>query len=466
VNRLRAPVLLAAALLPAGCLVGPDYEPPARPVPSAWTAGEAGKVDLARWWERFGDPLLDGLVVRALEANPDLEIARARVARAAALAGVGDGALFPTLEAGGSMDRIRRSENAAPFPPQLYRTRSYAGFSSTWEIDLFGGTRRSLEAADADLEAAEADLSAARVSLLGQLGAAYLALRGSQHVRRSLEEGAATARETALLTRLRVEAGVATALDLHRAEAQAAAAEAGIPPVEAETRRASHRIAVLTGRDPAALLQELGAPAPIPSVPPSVVVGLPSELILRRPDLRSTERRLAAATARVGAALGDYYPKFSLTGAFGLESLERTDLLQAASRTWTLGPALRWPIFSGGRIRASVLTAEAGVAEAAAAHERAVLQALEEVENALVAYLRGVERRRSLAQSASSSRLAAELAEELYRQGLANFLEVLDAQRERFSAERELAEVEASVTADLVTLYRVLGGGWEAPAER
>jgi NodT family efflux transporter outer membrane factor (OMF) lipoprotein len=455
--------LLALLPLLAACSVGPDYAPAPPQTPPAFSAGEGAAPALGRWWTVFKDPVLDRLVDEALRSAPDLRVADARVRRAFAASDVQDSAFWPTVQAEGTASRLRRSENGVEFPVDLYRTYFTAGFRASWEIDLFGGTRRASEAAEADAQAAVMDRETAQVSLLGELGAAYVGLRGAQGVLRAIRDAAATARDTAALTRARLDAGVATALDLSRAEAQAALAEALVPPAEAEVRRSMHRAAVLLGRDPGALRGDLEAAGPVPSAPPGVVVGLPSELLLRRPDLRATERRLAAATARVGQALGEYFPKLSLTGAFGLESLESADLLQAASRAWSIGPAIRWPVFAGGRLRAGVRAAEAGVDEAAALHERAVLRALEEVENALVAVLREGERRARLAASVEASRRASGLAGDLHRQGLASFLEVLEAQRVQFAAERDLASSEAAAALSLVALYRALGGGWEAP---
>lgn len=461
--RLRSAAVLILSLA-AGCAVGPDYEAPAPGTPAAWSAGSASAPDLARWWELFQDPVLSRLVEQALEANPDLKVATARVKRALALAGVDLAALLPTVEAGASYTRSRRSENAMEFPIDLYRSHYEGGFTARWEIDLFGGSRRALEAASADVEAAAADLDAVRVSLLGEVGFVYVTLRGQQRVLETLRQMVRIAKDTAGLTRSRMDAGVATSLDLFRAEAQAATAEAQLPTIEADLRRSMHRLGALLGRDPESLRAELEKPAAIPSAPPQVVVGVPSDVLRRRPDLRASERRLAAATARVGEAIGEYYPKLSLTGAFGLESLSSADFFKAGSRAWSLGPALRWPLFAGGRIRAQVRSAEAGVEEAAAGFERTVLLALEEVENALVSYLREGERRRLLEASVEASRRAAGLAGDLHRQGLASFLEVLEAQKVQFIAERDLALSEAAVTLNLVVLYKVLGGGWNPPA--
>jgi multidrug efflux system outer membrane protein len=247
-----------------------------------------------------------------------------------------------------------------------------------------------------------------------------------------------------------------------RAEALLASAEAALPPVEAALKQTVHRLSVLLGLPPESLAAELSAEAPIPAAPARVVVGLPSELLLRRPDVRQAERRLAEATATIGVAVSELYPKFSLTGAFGLDSLGSADFLKWESRAWSLGPSVRWPVFAAGRLRAQVAVEDARKNQALDAYEKSVLTALEDVENALVAYLREGERRKSLEAAVAADRKAIELADDLYRKGLTSFIDVLDAQRALYGAQAELARSQAEVTLDLVALYRALGGGWES----
>jgi NodT family efflux transporter outer membrane factor (OMF) lipoprotein len=436
-------------------------------VPARWSAGSASSdAALARWWERFGDPTLDRLVRDLLESNPDLRIAAARVRRALALAGVEESAILPSVGLGGGATRARRSENAVEFPVDLTRTIYQGGLTTSWEIDFFGGTRRAVEAAGAEVEAAEAERQAARVALLGELGRAYASLRGAQRLREVLARNAAAARDTSTLTASRMQAGVATALEASRARAQAEAAEAPLPAADAEIARAVHRIGVLVGKDPGSLRETLSRPGPPLRAPAELLAGMPVELVSRRPDVKAAERRLAAATARVGAATAELYPRLSLTGAFGLESLESGDFLDAASRTWSVGPSIRWPIFTAGRIRAGIRAAEAGVDEAAAAFDRALLRALEEVENGLTAWFRESERGAALARAAATAQESARLAEELQARGLASFLEVLEAQQDGYALEREAAASDALKFAALAGLYAALGGGWDPPAAK
>jgi NodT family efflux transporter outer membrane factor (OMF) lipoprotein len=278
-----------------------------------------------------------------------------------------------------------------------------------------------------------------------------------------LREQIASAADRLGLLKARLEAGVASALDVAREEALLRSTEAQRPPAEADVARAVHRLGVLLGRDPGALAAELGPEGPIPVPPARVVVGLPAALLARRPDVRRAERELAAATARIGVATAELYPKISLTGAFGLESLRASDFFDSASRAWALGPSVRWPIFSAGRLRAGVEAADARREGALAAFDGTVLLALEDVENALVGYLREWDRRRSLEEALAAGRRALSLSEDLYGRGIAGFLDVLTARRAVQDDELRLAASDAAVTLFCVALYKALGGGWEAP---
>lgn len=456
-------------LLLSGCMVGPDYAPPAAPAPAAWTRAEADRIDagpaeLSRWWAVFRDPALESLVARAVASNPDLRIAAARVAEARAAAGIAVSALGPTAAAGASYDRTRTSGNVFTFPgADLHQSYYRAGFDAAWEIDVFGGLRREVEAATADAQAAEEDRRAALVSLQAEVARVYVELRGAQRRRAVLRDQVKAASERLALLQARLDAGVATSLDVVREEALLRSTEALLPPAERDVALASHRLGTLLGRDPGALVAELGAEAPIPVPPARVVVGLPAELLARRPDVRRAERRLASATARVGAATADFYPRISLTGAFGLESLRASSFVESASLAWSVGPAVRWPIFASGRLRARLGAAEAVEDQALAAFEGSLLRALEEVENALVAYLREGERRRKLAEAVAADRRALQLSEDLQRRGLASYLDVLTAQRALQGDELQLADSDAAVTLFCVALYKALGGGWEPP---
>ena len=459
---MKRAVVVVLAL--SGCSVGPDYEPPKSSSPGTWgQPADTSPADLSTWWTVFNDPMLNKLVERAVRANHDLKIAAARVDEARAQLGVVKGYMLPQVDATADWSKRRVSPNAQPFNVnQIYQSRYTVGFDASWEIDIFGGGRRAVEAAFTDLEAWNENRRAVLVTLLGDVAVNYVALRGNQLLLAVLRENVATAKGTVELTQARLAAGVATTLDVSRAEALHASAQAALPQVDAGLKQTVHRLSVLLGLPPEALASELERDAPIPAAPDRVVVGLPSQLLLRRPDVRRAERRLASATANIGVAVAELYPRFSLTGAFGLDSLGSSDLFSWQSRAWSFGPSIRWPIFAGGRLRAQVAVQDARTEQALAEYERVVLVALEDVENALVAYLREGDRRKALEAAVAADRKAVDLADDLYRKGLTSFIDVLDAQRALYIAQSELARSQAQVTLDLVALYKALGGGWES----
>jgi NodT family efflux transporter outer membrane factor (OMF) lipoprotein len=456
--------VIAVLGLAAGCAVGPDYERPKSETPAAWgEKADTATADLSRWWTVFNDDALNTLIERAATSNHDLRIAVGRVNEARAQLGVVMGALYPEVNAGASHDHSRISPNAQPFRvTEIYQSHYSAGFDASWEIDLFGGVQRGYEAATADYESWIENRRGVMVVLMGDVARSYVDLRGYQLLVSILRQNIESARETVEITKARLAAGVATSLDVSRAEALRATAEAALPNVEAALKQSIHRLSVLVGTAPETLSAELLAPRPIPSAPPRVIVGLPSELLLRRPDVRQAERRLAVATAAVGVATAELYPKISLTGAFGLDSLGSADFLKWESRAWSLGPSIRWPIFSGGRIRAQIAVQDAQQEQALASYEKSVLVALEDVENTLVAYLRSGDRRRHLEEAVDENRKAVALADDLYKKGLTSFIDVLDAQRALYATQTELGRSVAEVTLNLVALYKALGGGWES----
>ncbi len=461
-----ARLLLGPTLVAAGCAVGPDYERPKTAVPAEWgEKADSSTADLSRWWTLFNDPVLSSLVERAIEANLDLKQAVARLRESRAQMSVTFGALLPEVDFSASHTRSRLSPNGQPFPlSDPYQSRYKVSFDASWELDLYGGARRAYEGAQADHESWIENRRAVLVTLLGDVARNYVAVRGNQLLLTRLLQNAGTAKATVDLTKARLAAGVATDLDVARAEALLASGRAQIPPVQAALKQAVHRLGLLVGRDPQALTTELAGEAPIPAAPDRVVVGLPSELLLRRPDVRMAERRLASATAEVGVATANLYPHVSLTGAFGLDSLGSADFISWQSRTWSLGPTVRWPVFQflTGRLQAQVDVQDARREQALIAYQKAVLVALEDVENGLVGYLRELERRRSLEDAVAADLRAVELADDLYRKGLTSFIDVLDAQRALYAAQTELARSQAEVTQDLVALYKALGGGWES----
>jgi NodT family efflux transporter outer membrane factor (OMF) lipoprotein len=467
----------AAALLAlAACAVGPDYERPARPMPVDWTEkantldpatsrARGGPAEVAEWWKSFRDPELSGLIVRAAESNLDLRLAEARVREARGLRGVAAGALLPEASASAGYSRNRTSENV-PLPGAGQQSNLYqAGFDAAWEIDVFGGIRRTVEAADAGVDAAVEARRNVSVTLLAEVGRNYIEIRGLQAQIAIAFQNLEAQKKTLELTQARFQAGRAAELDVVRARAQVSTTASLIPVLESRRIQATHRLSVLLGGEPGSLRLELAAAAAIPAPPPEVPVGLPSDLLRRRPDIRRAERELAAATARVGAATAELYPKFSLTGFFALQSVSAADFAKWGSRAWSVGPTIQWSLFQGGRLRAQIEVENARQEQAALGYERSILIALQEVEDALTAYAKEQAHRAELANSVEANVRAVDLANQRYAQGLADFLSVLDAQRSLYVTQDALVQSDRQISENLVALYKALGGGWELELE-
>jgi multidrug efflux system outer membrane protein len=441
------------------CAVGPDYRTPASPAPPAFSEADAADASpaLTAWWMRFDDPTLASLVARALAENLELRIADARVREAAALRRVIGAPLWPRVDA--TAEGARESGSAAQADSAL------AGLGATWEIDVFGGSRRALEAARADHQASVADRRAVLVLLLGEVASSYIDLRGVEALQVTVTRNLATQRETRDLTEAQRRAGLASDLDVERARALMATTAAELPLLDVARRASAHRLAVLLGLPPTGLAAELAESAPIPAVEDGLIVGVPADLLRRRPDLARAERELAAATARVGVAVADLYPRFTLNGSVGLRSESVKDLFSADSGFAAIGPNVAWPIFAAGSLRAQVQVASAAQERALAAYDLALLEAYEDVENALVRHTREQLRRRALREAVDANREAAELARRLYANGLGAFLDVLVAERSLLEAESRLVESETAVSTSLVALFVALGGGWERAEE-
>jgi NodT family efflux transporter outer membrane factor (OMF) lipoprotein len=424
-------------------------------------------VRITQWWATLNDPVLDRLIDRAVESNLDLKLATARLREARARRAVAAGGRFPQVDARAGYKHERISGNSLPFASVESGTLPFEwnlyqlGFDANWELDVFGGVRRSVEAADADLAASSEDRHDVLLSVMAEVARNYVELRGLQREMDVAQANLKVQRETVEVTRDQRRQGVATQLDVARAAAQASGTEAQIPALQNQQWQAIHRIALLLGREPNALARELSAAAPIPLPPGRVPVGLPSDLLRRRPDIRRAERQIAAATARVGVAVADLFPRFSLVGGAGVESSFTNSLFDWGSRTFYIGPSVRWPIFDAGRLRAIVKVRNAQQEQALIGYQQTVLGALREVEDAIVALTTEQQRAKSLSDRVDSTAEAAQIAGDQYRQGLTDFLTVLDAQRSLYAAQDELARSQQAVTTDLIALYKALGGGWE-----
>jgi NodT family efflux transporter outer membrane factor (OMF) lipoprotein len=464
-------------LLSAGCAVGPDYKPTVTALSHTWQEARQSGIDthsaeLAKWWREFNDPLLDSLVERAVKSNLDLRIAEARIREARGALGVAGAGLWPTVDVSGSYTRNRASENAVGSPSQgavaapgggrqLEQNLFKSGFDSGWEIDIFGGARRRVEAAEANVEASVEERRGVLVTLLGDVAKNYIDLRGFQRRLAVAQQNLRAQQETLSITKVRFDAGLASDLEVAQAEGQVGATAAQIPILQSGLKQALYRLDVLLGAQPGALSTEFANEAPIPALPPQARVGLPVDLLRRRPDIRRAERQLAAATAQVGAATADLYPKLSLLGTFGLQSISASDWFTGQSRFWSIGPTISWPVFDAGKIRANIEIRNAQQEQALRLYEKSVLIALEDVENALANYGNEQTRYRSLIDAVTANRRTVQMATELYTRGLIPFLDVLDAQRSLYAAENDLTQSEAIMASNLVALYKALGGGWE-----
>ena len=465
-DRKLAPSLsvLVAALL-AGCAVGPDYHEPAAQVPQQFVGAETARYttqdgDLASFWTGFGDSTLDRLVGESLLGNYDLHIALARLNEARALHGSARLDLGPVITAGGGYvnQKVPRAGGA------VRETEGFdASFDAFWELDFFGRNRRALEASNADMQATEANLQDAQVSVVAELTRSYFELRGNQQRLEVARRNVANQSESLELTRARLEGGTGTELDTSRASAQLSATRASIPPLEAAVARAIHRIGVLVGREPGALRAELALPADLPVVPELVAVGDPAQLLRRRPDIRVSERELAAATARIGVAVADLFPRVTFVGSVGYAASSFSGLGDSGSATRLIAPGISWAALDLGHVRAAIAAARARGDGALAVYEQTVLRALQETEDALVTHARARDQLVELAAAAGASQTAARLARLRYENGAVDFLQVLDAERSQLQAEDSLAQSRADAATSLVAVYKALGGGWNAP---
>ena len=462
------PVLLALAWLP-GCAVGPNYVAPEPALPDAWHEELSrglteGQADLHTWWTVFDDPLLTRLVERASRGSLDIKLAIARIDEARARRGFARGEWFPSLDGVGAVQRSRTSKEisaAVPAPQSRTDTFYAAGFDASWEIDLFGRIRRSVESASAGLEASIEDYRDVLVSTFAEIGTTYVEVRALQARIQSAESNVETQRGALQLTSDRNRAGLVGDLDVRQAEQNLASTEATIPALRSALVQAINRLGVLLGQPPSTLHGELGPAAPIPKPPDQTLVGLPAELLRQRPDIRAAERQLAAQTAQIGVATADLYPRLSLVGTFALEATDFVDWFTGDATSYGFGPALRWNIFDFGRIRSNIEAQDALTEQALVSYEQTLLFALEDVEDAMVSYVQENDRRDALERSAVAARQAVELVDTLYRTGLTDFQNVLDSQRTQFLQEDALAQSEGFVSQNLIRIYRALGGGWQ-----
>jgi NodT family efflux transporter outer membrane factor (OMF) lipoprotein len=476
--------LLAAGLIVSGCKVGPNYHAPGTEMPKAYSeatsrpttspstmpattrsVADADQSTWVQWWTKFDDRQLDSLITRALAANHELAIARARVQEARAVERIAKSRLYPTLDISAGFLKTRGSEAGFGFPygfPGDDNNLYQLGFDAAWEIDVFGGIRRTIEAAGAVTGATVNDRRGVQVTLLGEVARNYIGLRALQRRLVVARANLTDQQKTLEVVQRRFKNGLAPNFDLVRAKAQVAATESSIPPLEAGIRQTMYGLAVLLGEQPTALADELEAHAPIPPVPPKVPVGMPSELLRRRPDVMRAERLLAAVTAEQGIATSEFFPHLVLGGTAGIQARHEGDLWNASDAGfYSLGPGARWTFFDGGRRWANLDRTKAHVAQAAAAYEGTVLAALRDVESSLTAYSHDQARRETLNTLTVQNQEAVRIAQQEYSNGLIDLLDVLEVQKNLYAAQDALAQSDQSVSSDLVAIYKALGGGWE-----
>ena len=495
----------------AGCTLGPDFETPSlftaasfrRAKPAAVASLTVPEPVDPAWWGLFNDPVLTDLETRVVASNLSIRIASIRLAESRAERGVVAAAQFPTLNGNASYTREKISNRgvagifsggsgssgsttatssnglggttgAIPssttgagksggIPP--FNLFQY-GFDASWEADLWGRVRRGVESADATVEASAEQRRSTVLTAVAELARDYIQLRGQQRDLQIAQDTLASDRQSLKLTQSRQTSGLTTGLDVADAAAQVATTAAQIPQLEQQAAVTMNALALLLGETPGALTEQLAAAKPVPPVPPTVPVGLPSELVRRRPDIRMAEAQLHAATADIGQAEADFFPKVTLSGSIGIQATRFTDLGNWGSRMYSGGPSITIPIFEGGRLKSTLELRKAQQQEAAVTYQQMVLQAFHEVDNAMTAYAAEQLRREQLARAVAQARLAMGLARSQYTMGLAAYLDVLTTQRTVFAAEQQYADSTTTTSTNLVQLYKALGGGWETSFPR
>lgn len=471
-GRANQIIILAAAITVAvsGCKVGPDCRAWHDPLRSDWRLqlDESLRTDGAldqTWWVAFNDPALNTLVNRSVVQNLSLQEAAARIQESRARLGVSRGGLFPTVNQIDSYKRIDISDNGSPFgitgfsfPPfDLWST----GFDVSWEIDVFGAVRRTMEAARADLDASVENRNALQVTLLGDVATNYVTLRAVEQRIVNAAENVRIQEETVRITQERFQAGAVSDLDVSQAKTLLHRTQSAIPLLQRERDRAMNRLCVLQGEQPRNMDEIIAPEGSIPRPPTNIDIGIPINLVRQRPDIRRAEWEVVAQSARIGVATADLYPRFSLIGIFTLDSINLNQLFDAGSLSMRVAPEVRWNILNFGRVRSNIAVQDARFDQAVTRYRQAVLDAVEEVENALAGYHRYRESEKELALAVDAARSAARTASEQYKAGAVSFQTLLDAERSLVLTQDEHISAQGNVTLSVVQLYKALGGGWD-----
>ncbi|MGF6758188.1 efflux transporter outer membrane subunit [Paraburkholderia sp. GAS42] len=496
----RAFVLgILACLVITGCTVGPNFERPTTSTPpevfdrtqSAQASSKAVESEFApEWWTLFNDPTLNALEQQLADANLDVAASSARLRQSRAGQRIAGAEEYPTLDGVASYNRERGSPNGilsllgvtptgsqaqsasggaplgvAPLPGSkgspAYDLYQF-GFDASWELDIWGRARRGVEAATALADASYEDRNAVLLSVRAELARDYIQLRDTQALLQIANQNLEIARDTTKLTQVRVREGVTTDLDVANASAQVASIESLIPTLESRRETTINAIGVLLAKEPGALRQTLSEPHDVPELPAQVPVGFPSELVQRRPDIRKAEAQLHAATASIGMAKADFYPRISLNGSAGFQSLQLSNVANWASGQFVVGPSITLPIFEGGRLKGTLHLREAQQQEAAIVYKHTVLEAWREVDDALVVYDAEQRRRDRLTAVVALNQRALSIAQQRYKGGAVDFLNVLNVQKQLLDAQSNFEQSKATAAANLITLCKTLGGGWES----
>jgi NodT family efflux transporter outer membrane factor (OMF) lipoprotein len=470
--------IAVGSLLLGACAVGPDFKAPEPALPPQWQDTAATRDAIQQqWWKQFHDATLDDLVARALANNAEVRIATLRLAQSRVLRNTESSARWPNVNASASYQRERQSENGSATrmidliaPPggrdQIVSLLSepfsvyQGGFDVGWELDLWGRVRRSIEAADANVRMSEEDLHDAQLSLVGEVVRTYLELRGIQDQLRISTADAAASEDLVQLTEYRVKGGLVDQLDLATQRARLAEARSNIPQLKQQEAQLASALAVLLNEQPGSLDAQLAAAPPTVTLPPTIAGGVPSEVARRRPDIQRAEAQLHAATAEIGVAVADLYPRITLSGGFVQQALHASDLSEWGSRQWSIGPSISLPIFDGGRRRAVVEVRRLDQQQAAVNYQQTVLRAWHEIETALSGYSAEQQRNRELANALAASRDAYDIARVRYDHGMINYLAELDARRTLLQTESAYSRSNVQLGTQWVAVYKALGGGW------
>ncbi len=472
--KIKLMVTLLFFAVCAGCTVGPDYKPVNVSLPAEWPSaekqevsiGQAAEADrLAQWWTTLDDPMLSDLVKRGLSSNKDLKIALTRIRQARAALGAAHKDRHPSVTGSALYSRSQTgtptAEDPDPSPLSIGSDYYDAGFDASWEIDLFGKKHRSIEAAVADFEASEEGYRDVLVSMVSEIASNYVQLRTLQNQLEIVSRNLKMQEKALSVLEDQAAAGLIGSLQVQQARYNVESTRARIPGYRTSIEEIMNTLAILLGEMPGDLHEELSAPAPIPVPGVEIVVGIPADILRRRPDIRQAERALAAQTARVGAATADLYPSLSLSGALGLSSSSLDTFFSDESAALNISPFISIPIFNRNKIRDQIEVQNAIQERNLIEYETTVLDAIKEVRDAVMAYGEEQKRYRILEKGTAEAQLALDIAVERFRSGLVDFIDVLDAQRAQLSFQESQISSRGTITLDLIRLYKALGGGWD-----